>query len=174
MTPDRTWDPKRFQRGTRGFAAFMTALNGFIVLGFGAVVVPAAGLPAPADAWLTGVAIAAGIAQLVAVVGLVRARTWARSTVLYVAAGGIGAMTFAMLLITRAGEPILGAADQTTIGFLVWMIGSWLVAARFTYMAYRDPRQPARRIHLAAPRVALPTTGRITEAPARPALLAAA
>ena len=26
--PDRTYDPIRFHRGTRGFAAFFTALNG--------------------------------------------------------------------------------------------------------------------------------------------------
>ena len=173
MTPDRTWDPKRFQRGTRGFAAFMTALNGFIVLGFGAIVVPAAGLPAPADAWLTGLAIAAGLVQLVAVVGLVRGRTWARSLVLYLAAAGIGAVTFGFLLVARAGEPILGSADQTTLGFFIWMIGSWLVAARFTYQAYSDPRRPARRVQLSAPRVSLPTPGRIADAPARPVLLAA-
>ena len=28
MTPDRTWDPIRFRRGTRGFAALVTAING--------------------------------------------------------------------------------------------------------------------------------------------------
>ncbi|MGK2851573.1 MAG: hypothetical protein ACSLFN_11765 [Candidatus Limnocylindrales bacterium] len=50
MTPDRTWDPLRFQRGTRGFAAFVTAINGFVLLGVGAVVAPATDLPDPAMA----------------------------------------------------------------------------------------------------------------------------
>jgi hypothetical protein len=79
MTPDRTWDPLRFQRGTRGFAAFVTALNGFAVLGAALVVAPAAGLPAPLDAWVVILGTAAGIAHLVAAVGLVRARAGRRT-----------------------------------------------------------------------------------------------
>lgn len=173
MTPDRTWDPLRFQRGTRGFAAVVTALNGLVVLGVGALVVPAAGLPAPADAWIAGLAMAAGLVHLAAVVGLVRGRTWARAAVLYLAAAGIGVATFGILLVWRATEPVLGTADQTTIGFLVWMIGAWLVAARFTFKAFTDPRRTATVV-LPTPRIVQPTTGHrvIVQAP-RAALVAA-
>lgn len=139
MTPDRTWDPLRFQRGTRGFAAFVTALNGFAVLGASLVVAPAAGLPAPLDAWIVILGSAAGIAHLVAAVGLVRARSWAPNLVGYLAAAGIGTAVFALLMIVRANEAILGAADATAIGFFVWMIGTWAIAARFARKAYTRP-----------------------------------
>ena len=139
MTPDRTWDPLRFQRGTRGFAAFVTALNGFAVLGASLVVAPAAGLPAPLDAWIIILGTAAGIGHLVAAVGLVRARAWAPNFVAYLAAAGIGTAVFALLMIARANEAILGAADATAIGFFLWMIGTWLVATRFARKAYTRP-----------------------------------
>lgn len=45
-----SYDPIRYQRGTRGFAAFVTALNGFAVLGLGAFVLQASDLPDPAMA----------------------------------------------------------------------------------------------------------------------------
>lgn len=139
MTPDRTWDPLRFQRGTRGFAAFVTALNGFAVLGASLVVAPAAGLPAPLDAWVVILGTAAGIAHLVATYGLVRARSWAPTLVGYLAAAGIGTSVFALLMIARANEAILGAGDASAIGFFLWMIGTWAIAARFARKAYTRP-----------------------------------
>ena len=139
MTTDRTWDPLRFQRGTRGFAAFVTALNGFAVLGASLVVAPAAGLPAPLDAWVVILGTAAGIAHLVAAFGLVRARDWAPTLVGYLSAAGIGTAFFALLMIARANEAILGAADATAIGFFLWMIGTWTIAARFARKAYARP-----------------------------------
>lgn len=126
--PDRTYDPVRFHRGTRGFAAFVTIINGFAVLAFGALVAPLSDVGATLGAWLSIVGIAAGIAHLVAVYGLIRGRAWSGRLVAYLAAGGIGAAVFALLLITRAGEAILGASDLSTVGYLVWMIGSWTVA----------------------------------------------
>lgn len=146
MTPDRTWDPIRFQRGTRGFAAFVTAINGFVLLGVGAVVAPATDLPDPAMAWVVGPAVAAGIAHLVAVVGLVRGRAWARPLVGYLAAGGIGAAAFAVLMDWRAGEAVLGASGTTAIGFYLWMIGAWLVATRFAFKAYGRPANAEVRV----------------------------
>lgn len=128
MTPDRTWDPLRFQRGTRGFAAFVTALNAFVVLGVAAVAAPSADLPDPLLAWVVILGLAAGIAHLVAVVGLVRARAWARPLVAYLAAGGIGVAVFALLMTWRAGESVLGAGGGTAIGFYLWMVGAWAVA----------------------------------------------
>jgi hypothetical protein len=135
--PDRTWDPVRFGRGTRGFAAFVTLINGLVVLGFGAVVVPSSGVGSPLIAWLAIVGIAAGLAHLVAVYGLIRGRRWSGSLVGYLAAAGIGASVFAILLITRAGEPVLGATGATTVGFFLWMIGAWLVATRFALKPFR-------------------------------------
>lgn len=161
MTPDRTWDPLRFQRGTRGFAAFVTAINGFVLLGVGAVVAPATDLPDPAMAWVVAPAVAAGIAHLVAVVGLVLARTWARPLVGYLAAVGIGAAVFAVLMNWRAEEAVLGALGSTAIGFYLWMIGSWLVAARFTFKAFARPATALPRetaVSLPTPRIVPPTT----------------
>jgi hypothetical protein len=139
MTPDRTWDPLRFQRGTRGFAAFVTTLNGFAVLGAALVVAPGAGLPAPLDAWIVILGTVAGLAHIVAAVGLVRARAWAPDAVAYLAAAGVGTSVFAILMIARANEAILGAAGATAIGFFLWMIGTWLIAARFARKAYTHP-----------------------------------
>ena len=165
MTPtrtalaDRSWDPLRYQRGTRGFAAFLTLINGLVTLGVATVVAPASGLDGTFVAWLVIGGLVAGIVQLAAVVGLMRARRWARSAVAYTAAGGIGSAAFALLLITRAGEPVFGAADATAVGFLTWMIGTWLRATRFTFKAYGDPtlRPVVHRIELPAP-TPTPTT----------------
>lgn len=176
MTPDRTWDPLRFQRGTRGFAAFVTAINGFVLLGVGAVVAPATDLPDPAMAWVVAPAVAAGIAHLVAVVGLVRARPWARPLVGYLAAGGIGAAAFAVLMNWRAEEAVLGASGSTAIGFYLWMIGSWLVATRFAFKAYGQPASAALRqtsVSLPPPRIVAPTTA-VARAPRRSFVGAAA
>ncbi len=158
--PDRTWDPVRFQRGTRGFAAFLTTINGLAVLAFGAVVAPLSGVGSPLDAWLAIAGIAAGIAHLVAVYGLVRGREWSGTLVAYLSAAGIGASVFAVLLIARAGESVLGAADASAIGYFIWMIGSWLVAARFAYKAFRAPTTVAPRtsVALPTPRVVPPVT----------------
>lgn len=139
MTPDRTWDPLRFQRGTRGFAAFVTALNGFAVLGATTVVAPQSGLPDPLLGWVVILGTATGIAHLIAVVGLIQARDWAADLVTYLAAAGVGVAVFAMLMIGRAGEAVLGASDATALGFFAWMIGSWLVATRFARKAYGRP-----------------------------------
>lgn len=133
--PDRTWDPIRYQRGTRGFAAFLTVINGLVVLGVGLVAVPAGTLGPAMEASLLFVTMFAGVAHLAAAVGLVRARAWAASLVAYLAAAGIGAAAFAILLIARAGVDIMGAEGTTTIGFFLWMIGMWAVATRFATTA---------------------------------------
>jgi hypothetical protein len=158
--PDRTWDPVRFQRGTRGFAAFLTIINGLAVLAFGAMVAPLSGVGSPLDAWLSIAGIAAGIAHLIAVYGLIRGRAWSGTLVAYLAAAGIGASVFAILLIARAGESVLGAADASAIGFFIWMIGSWLVATRFALKAFRAPAVVVRptAMTLPTPRVVAPVT----------------
>lgn len=54
----------------------------------------------------------------------------------YLAAGGIGVAVFALLMTWRAGEPMLGAAGGTAVGFYLWKIGSWVVAAWFVLKTF--------------------------------------
>ena len=169
--PDRTWDPIRFQRGTRGFAAFVTIINGLAVLAFGAVVAPESGIGSPLVAWLTIIGIAAGLAHFVAVYGLIRGRRWSGSLVAYLAAAGIGASVFAVLLIARAGESVLGAADASAVGFFAWMIGSWLVATRFALKPFRPVPSPRRVATVASP---MERATAVLVAPARGNVAAAA
>lgn len=154
--PSRAYDQVRFHRGTRGFAAFLTILNGFAVLAFGVAVVPSAGI-GTLGASLSIVAIAAGLAHFVGVYGLIRGRAWSGTLVAYLAAAGIGASIFAMLLIARAGESILGAGDVSTLGYFAWMIGMWSVAAAFGIKPFRSPSAPRSTSVLAMP------TARIVE-----------
>lgn len=149
--PDRTWDPIRFHRGTRGFAAFVTIVNGLAVLAFGAVVAPRSDVGSPLVVWLTIIGIAAGLAHFVAVYGLIRGRRWSGSLVAYLAAAGIGASAFAILMIGRAGEAVLGASDATAVGYFVWMIGAWLVATRFALKPFRTTSRARRTVAVASP-----------------------
>jgi hypothetical protein len=155
MTPDRTWDPIRFQRGTRAFATLVTFLNGVVVLSIGLVVAPSADLPHPLAAWVIGISLAVGIGHLVAAVALVQARPWAAHLVAYLAAIGIGAAAFAFLLVTRAGVDVLGAGGATTAAFLVFMTGWWLVGTRFALKAFapagREPFVAAAAVAPATP-----------------------
>jgi hypothetical protein len=138
----RTYDPIRFHRGTRGFAAFVTALNGLILLGLSLFATPSLGLDQPAASWFVILVGAAGIAHLVAVVGLIRGRAWSGPLVGYLAAAGIAAASF-MALAAVTGLGLLGAEPRTAVGFGVWMIGSWLIAARFALEPFTFDR-PAR------------------------------
>jgi hypothetical protein len=128
--PDRTYDPIKFQRGTRGFAAFVTFIAGAVVLGASVFVVPTLGLDPIASRWAVILGTAAGIAHLVAVVGLIRGRRWAAETVAYLSAAGI-AVAGVGLLFSAVGVPVFGAERGTSFGFFIWMIGTWLVATRF-------------------------------------------
>jgi hypothetical protein len=139
----RGYDPIRFRRGTRGFAAFVTALNGFVVLGVGAIVLPTTRLPELGFGWVIPLAVVAGILHLVAVVGLIRGRTWSRALVGYLAAAGIGLAAYGQLALLT-GLDLFAAtsalpADQAAregFGLATWMIGAWLVAARFSITAF--------------------------------------
>jgi hypothetical protein len=161
ISPDRTYDRVRFHRGSRGFAAFVTGLNGAILLGLALFVTPALGLDQPASSWFVILAGGAGIGHLVAVVGLIRGRAWSGALVGYLAAAGIAVAGFGALAAVT-GLYIFGAQPGTAVGFFVWMIGSWLVATRyalrpFTY-ARPAPRQAHRRVERPAPD-ARPQTG---------------
>ena len=150
----RTYHPVRFHRGTRGFAAFVTLLNGFVVLGVALIVVPSLDLSPLAATWAVIIGTTAGIAHQVAVVGLIRGRRWAAALVGYLATGGIAIAVFGALL-SATGLTIVGADRATSLGFFLWMIGSWLIAARHAIKPFTFTPQ-ARRVMT---RVAKPAPG---------------
>jgi len=167
----RGHDAIRFRRGTRGFAAVVTALNGFVVLAVGAVVLPSTRLSELGFGWAIPLVVVAGLLHLVAVVGLVRGRTWSRSLVGYLSAAGIGVAAYSLLaLITGldlfAATSALPAeqAGREGLGVAAWMIGAWLVAARFAIEAFASSARPAAVPVTAATRVAAvaSTVGRRT------------
>lgn len=134
------------RRGTRGFAAFVVGLAGFVVLGFGAVVLPTIALDRVAMSWLITLSIAFGIAHFVAAIGLVRRSEWSPGVVSYLAAIGIGIAAYG-LLVSLTGLDPFGATsslpdDQARaegMGLLLWMIGLWTVSARFAIRGFRRP-----------------------------------
>ena len=82
----RTYDSVRFHRGSRGFAAFVTGLNAAVLLGLALFVTPTLGLEQPAASWFVILAGGAGIAHVVAIIGLIRGRAWSGALVGYLAA----------------------------------------------------------------------------------------
>ncbi len=169
--PDRTYDRVRFHRGSRGFAAFVTGLNGAILLGLALFVTPALNLGQPASSWFVILAGGAGIGHFAAVVGLIRGRAWSGALVGYLAAAGIAVAGFGALAAVT-GLDIFGARQGTAVGFFIWMIGSWLVATRFALKAFTytrpAPRHARRQVERPAPD-ARPLTG--MRKVRRPALL---
>ena len=126
------------RRGTRGFAAFVTLLVGLVVLAVGIVVLPSTSLDQLALSWLVPLTIAFGLGHVVATYGLVRRRAWSRDLVGYLAAIGIGVATYGLLLALTGMDPF-GATSKLPsdrawaegVGLLIWLIGLWLVAARY-------------------------------------------
>jgi hypothetical protein len=133
-----------YRRGTRGFAAFVIGLAGFVVLGVGVVVLPTTSLDRLAMSWLIPLTVVFGIAHLVAAFGLIRRRDWSARLTGYLAAIGIGVAAYG-LLVTLTGLDPFGAtsslpADQARaqgLGLLLWMTGLWAIAARFALRASR-------------------------------------
>ena len=133
------------RRGTRGFAAFVIGLAGFVVLGIGAVVLPNASFDRLAMSWLIPLIVVFGIAHFVAAIGLIRRRSWAASLTGYLAAIGIGVAAYG-LLVTMTGLDPFGATsslpgDQARaegVGLLLWMIGLWALGARFAIRGFRS------------------------------------
>lgn len=132
------------RRGTRGFAAFVTTLAGLVVLGVGAVVLPTVHLDSVALSWLIPLTVAFGIGHLVAAYGLIRRREWSGRLVGYLAAIGIGVATYGLILTLTGVDPF-GATSKLPsarawaegLGLLIWMIGLWLIAARYAFKAFR-------------------------------------
>jgi hypothetical protein len=126
------------RRGTRGFAAIVMLLAGAVVLGGGTIAAPRAALDPAFVSWLVIGALAFGGAHAVAAYGLIRGRSWSGVMVGYLAAIGIGVSVYGLLLTLTGADPI-GATSSLpserawaeSVGLLVWMIGVWLVAARY-------------------------------------------
>jgi hypothetical protein len=133
--PDRTYDPIRFRRGTRGFAAFVAGLNGFVVLGAALVLVPTLGLDPVTASWAVILGVSAGVGHFVAIAGLIRGRRWGAALVGYLAVAGIAVASFGALL-AATGHAIFAAEPGTALGFFIWMIGSWVLASRFAFRPF--------------------------------------
>jgi hypothetical protein len=160
MTSTTTLPRTAHRRGTRGFAAFVTLLAGFVVLGVGAVVLPATALSSLALSWLVPLTIAFAIAHFVAAYGQIRGRTWSASLTGYLAAIGLGIVSYGLLLVVTDLDPFkltssLPAAKASAqgIGLLLWMAGTWIVAYRFAWKGVEGRRAFANRSSVAAGRV---------------------
>lgn len=145
------------RRGTRGFAAFVTGLAGLVVLAVGAVVLPATALDSLVLSWLVPLAVAFGLAHLVAAYGLIRGRAWSANLTGYLAAAGIGVAAYGLLLTLTGADPFgatsslsPGTAWAEGLGLLIWMIGLWSVAARYAWKGVRLLRPSARPVAMAA------------------------
>lgn len=138
MSSQRSYDPITRRRGTRGFAAIVTGLAGFVTVAATLAPAGSATVDPVVRSWLVVIGVAAAVAYGAAVVGLIRARPWSARIVGYLSAIGIGVASYAILVMLTGLDPI-GAtstlpADQARaegLGLAIWMIGLWLVAARF-------------------------------------------
>lgn len=140
------------RRGTRGFAALVVWLAGCVVSAVGIAVLPASSLDRLALSWLIPLAIAFGVAHFVAVYGLLAGRRWSGTLTGYLAAIGIGVAVYGLLATLTGLDPFTATstlpgdrARADGLGLLVWMIGMWLVAARFAWRAFRplSTREPS-------------------------------
>jgi hypothetical protein len=152
--PDRTYDPIRFSRGTRGFAALVTAFNGLVVFALAVFVAPTLDLDPLVATWAVLVGVVAGIAHVVAAIGLVRGRRWSAQLVGYLGAGGV-AIAAAAVLAGLIGLDVFGAQPATLAGFSAWMMAWWFVAIRFAVKPFRFER-PWSSVGVAGLRVPTP------------------
>ena len=116
-------------RGSRLAASFLLFLTGFAVLAVGATVVPAAVWPG--SAWvLIPLVIAFGVVHLVALVGLIRGRTWARDLAVSIAETG-GGIAIAAGIALAMGANLIGSASALpadvaraeAAGLVAWFVG---------------------------------------------------
>ena len=149
-TATRTTGPvprHALRRGTRGFAAFVLFLTGMTVLAVAFLVLPGSAIDGPTLTVLVPLAIAFGIAHLVAIYGILHRRTWVVPLSLYLLAIGLGVAAFQLLLLRAGIEPLLPAGVAPTpdsrleaLGLTVWLAGSWVVAARFVVRGMAVPQ----------------------------------
>ena len=116
-------------RGSRLAASFLLFLTGFAVLAVGATVVSAA--VRPGSAWLLiPLVIAFGVVHLVAIVGLVRGRAWARDLAVTIAEAG-GGIAIAAGIALAMGANLIGStstlpydvARAEAAGLVAWFVG---------------------------------------------------
>jgi hypothetical protein len=113
-------------------------LAGSVVLGVGMVVLPSLSFDRIAMSWLIPLTVAFGAGHFVAAFGLIRRRDWSAGLAGYLAAIGIGVASYG-LLVTQTGIDPFGATSSLPseqaraegVGLLLWMIGLWVLAARF-------------------------------------------
>ncbi len=126
------------RRGTRGFAAIVTLLAGAVVLGAGTIAAPRAALDPAFVSWLVIASLVFGGAHVVAAYGLIRRSAWSGVLVGYLATIGIAVAAYGLLLTVTGTDPFGATSSLPSdrawaegVGLLVWMIGVWLVAARY-------------------------------------------
>lgn len=160
-TPASALPRTAHRRGTRGFAAFVTLLAGFVVLGVGAVVLPDTSLSSLALSWLVPLTIAFATFHFVAAYGQIRGRAWSATLTGYLAAIGLGIVAYGLLLVVTDLDPFKltsslpgDRASAEGIGLLLWMTGLWIVAYRFAWKGVEGKRAFARRSIGASGRVA--------------------
>ena len=92
--------------------------------------------------------VAFGLAHVVAAYGLIRRRDWSRNLVGYLAAIGIGVAAYGLLLALTGLDPIGATSTLPSarawaegLGLLIWLIGLWLVAARYAFKGITPERQ---------------------------------
>ena len=151
------------RRGTRGFAAIVTLLAGAVVLGAGTIAAPRAALDSAFVSWLVIASLVFGGAHVVAAYGLIRRRAWSGGLVAYLATIGIAVAVYGLLLTVTGTDPFGATSSLPSerawaegVGLLVWMIGVWLVAARY---ALKGVPTVATARGVAAPRTSSPAAG---------------
>jgi hypothetical protein len=134
------------RRGTRGFAAVVLFLTGLIVSAVTVFVLPATALGAAFLTILIPLAVVFAIAHFVAMYGLIRRRGWSAPLTLYLAAIGLGLAAFGCLVLVTGLDPLGRPGAQAAlesrvqvVGLLVWLAGSWIVAARFAVRGMAPP-----------------------------------
>ncbi len=117
-------------RGSRLAASFLLFLTGFAVLAVGFTVIPAVAVR-PGSAWvLVPLVIAFGVVHLVALVGLVRGRSWARDLAVSIAEAGGGiaiaagiALALGANLIWSTSTLPADVARAEAAGLVAWFVG---------------------------------------------------
>ena len=160
--PVRAYDPIRFHRGTRWFAALVTAFSGIVVLALASLVTPSLPLDRSVATWVVLAGTVAGIAHLVGAAGLLRGRRWSAELIGYLAAAGI-AVSLIVALLTATDLDPFHVDRGTTVGVALWLSAWWLIAIRYAIRPFTFERPwssvggpipallPARRPKVQAP-----------------------
>jgi len=138
--PVRAYDPIRYHRGSRAFAALVTTISGIVVLAMSSFVVPGLSLDRSVATWAILAGTVAGVAHIAAAAGLIRGRRWSAELVGYLAAAGIGtSLTVALMATTDLFDPF--HIDRgTSIAVALWLSTWWLIAVRYAIRPFSFER----------------------------------